>query len=42
MLDWLHDSYFSAVAGDAPAFEAWPTHEGEFHSLITIQRKAKF
>lgn len=29
MLDWLHDSYFSAVAGDAPAFEAWPTHEGK-------------
>ncbi|KAG9680758.1 hypothetical protein KCU85_g5413, partial [Aureobasidium melanogenum] len=30
MLDWLHDSYFAAVAGDAPAFEAWPTHE-EYH-----------
>ena len=28
MLDWLHDSYFAAVAGDAPSFEAWPTHEG--------------
>lgn len=27
ILDWLHDSYFAAVAGDAPAFEAWPTHE---------------
>lgn len=27
MLDWLHDSYFSAVAGDAPAFEAWPSKE---------------
>jgi len=27
MIDWLHDSYFSAVAGDAPAFEAWPSHE---------------
>jgi len=25
MVDWLHDSYFSAVAGDAPSFEAWPT-----------------
>jgi len=25
--DWLHDSYFAAVAGDAPTFEAWPTHE---------------
>ncbi|KAI1359000.1 hypothetical protein F5Y08DRAFT_93100 [Xylaria arbuscula] len=21
---WLHDSYFSAVAGDAPSFECWP------------------
>jgi hypothetical protein len=28
ILDWLHDCYFAAVAGDAPAFEAWPTHEG--------------
>lgn len=27
MLDWLHDSYFSAVAGDAPSFEVWPTFE---------------
>lgn len=33
VLDWLHDSYFSAVAGDAPAFEAWPTHEGESWTL---------
>ena len=30
MLDWLHDCYFATVAGDAPAFEAWPTHEGVF------------
>jgi len=30
ILDWLHDSYFSTVAGDAPAFEAWPTHE-DYH-----------
>lgn len=29
VLDWLHDCYFACVAGDAPAFEAWPTHEGE-------------
>jgi hypothetical protein len=29
ILDWLHDCYFAAVAGDAPAFEAWPTHEGK-------------
>jgi hypothetical protein len=28
VVDWLHDSYFAAVAGDAPAFEAWPSHEG--------------
>ncbi|KAI9729221.1 MAG: hypothetical protein M1834_007013 [Cirrosporium novae-zelandiae] len=27
MLDWLHDCYFAAVGGDAPAFEAWPSHE---------------
>ena len=27
VLDWLHDSYFAAVGGDAPAFEAWPSHE---------------
>ncbi|TVY18910.1 hypothetical protein LARI1_G003710 [Lachnellula arida] len=27
MLDWLHDCYFAAVAGDAPSFEAWPSHE---------------
>lgn len=30
VLDWLHDSYFAAVAGDAPTFEAWPTHE-DYH-----------
>ena len=29
MLDWLHDSYFAAVAGDAPALEAWPSKTGE-------------
>jgi hypothetical protein len=27
--DFLHDSYFSAVAGDQPAFEAWPTTQGK-------------
>jgi len=27
IIDWLHDCYFSAVGGDAPAFEAWPTQE---------------
>jgi kynurenine formamidase len=31
MLDFLHDNYFSAVAGDAPAFEAWPTNQSWFH-----------
>lgn len=30
VLDWLHDSYFSVVGGDAPAFEAWPTQK-EWH-----------
>jgi hypothetical protein len=30
ILDWLHDCYFASVAGDAPAFEAWPTHE-DYH-----------
>lgn len=24
VLDFLHDNYFSAVAGDQPGFEAWP------------------
>jgi hypothetical protein len=28
VLDWLHDCYFTSVAGDSPTFEAWPTHEG--------------
>lgn len=28
MIDFLHDCYFSAVAGDAPALEAWPSQEG--------------
>ena len=27
VLDWLHDCYFAAVGGDAPAFERWPTTE---------------
>lgn len=27
MIDWLHDCYFAGVAGDAPSFEAWPSHE---------------
>ena len=36
VLDWLHDSYFAAVAGDAPAFEAWPSHAGRFHAKSRI------
>ncbi len=36
VLDWLHDSYFAAVAGDAPAFEAWPTHEGRACSTLEV------
>jgi hypothetical protein len=35
MLDWLHDCYFATVAGDAPSFEAWPTHEAyHLHEFI--------
>lgn len=35
MLDWLHDSYFAAVAGDAPSFESWPTRESYYlHEFI--------
>ena len=33
MIDWLHDCYFAAVAGDSPTFEAWPTNQGENHHL---------
>jgi hypothetical protein len=33
--DWLHDSYFAAVGGDAPAFERWPTTESWYlHEFI--------
>lgn len=41
VLDWLHDSYFAAVAGDAPAFEAWPTHAGT-HAYTPSQRWEHF
>ena len=38
MLDWLHDCYFAAVAGDSPTFEAWPSNQGAssfcFHSSL--------
>jgi len=33
VLDWLHDCYFAAVSGDAPSFEAWPSHEGTVQTL---------
>jgi kynurenine formamidase len=33
--DWLHDCYFSAVGGDAPSFERWPTPESYYlHEYI--------
>ncbi|KAB8231428.1 hypothetical protein BDV23DRAFT_171419 [Aspergillus alliaceus] len=28
MVDWLHDCYFAAVAGDSPTFECWPPVPG--------------
>lgn len=31
MIDFLHDNYFSAVGGDAPAFEAWPSNQSWYH-----------
>ncbi|KIW91969.1 uncharacterized protein Z519_06951 [Cladophialophora bantiana CBS 173.52] len=34
MLDFLHDNYFSAVVGDAPAFEAWPVKELSLHQYL--------
>ncbi|KAL9110992.1 MAG: hypothetical protein Q9227_004607 [Pyrenula ochraceoflavens] len=30
MLTWLHDCYFAAVGGDAPAFECWPKKQ-DYH-----------
>jgi hypothetical protein len=30
IIDWLYDCYFATVAGDAPAFEAWPPQGGKF------------
>lgn len=35
-LDWLHDCYFAAVAGDAPAFEAWPSQEGVYSDIASV------
>ena len=34
MLDFLHDQYFSVVAGDNPAFEAWPTGPSPLHPSV--------
>ena len=35
MVDFLHDNYFSAVAGDQPGFEAWPPGKGlNLHSIL--------
>ncbi|KAL8925944.1 MAG: hypothetical protein Q9208_003257 [Pyrenodesmia sp. 3 TL-2023] len=34
MLDWLHDCWFAAVAGDSPSFEAWPSNRGELACLL--------
>ncbi|KAK7414250.1 Origin recognition complex subunit 5 [Neonectria punicea] len=35
ILNWLHDSYFATVAGDAPTFEAWPPSDGHYlHEYI--------
>lgn len=46
MVGWvrLHDCYFAAVAGDAPAFEAWPSKGGmcyqpfpnSLHFILTV------
>ena len=38
MLDWLHDCYFAAVAGDSPTFEAWPSNQGVFLSTRISRR----
>ncbi|KAL8951173.1 MAG: hypothetical protein Q9222_002833 [Ikaeria aurantiellina] len=43
MLDWLHDCYFAAVGGDAPAFEAWPSNRGmDSTQLMLESMKAHF
>ncbi|KAK5045501.1 hypothetical protein LTR84_009119 [Exophiala bonariae] len=34
MLDFLHNNYFSAVVGDAPAFEAWPRSGINLHEYL--------
>ena len=37
MLDWLHDCYFAAVAGDTPSFEAWPSDKGGRYSRSELE-----
>ncbi|KAK5170344.1 uncharacterized protein LTR77_004931 [Saxophila tyrrhenica] len=32
-IDWLHDCYFAAVAGDTPTFELWPTPKDHYNRL---------
>ncbi|KIW05750.1 uncharacterized protein PV09_03606 [Verruconis gallopava] len=34
MLDFLHDNYFAAVAGDQPSFETWPFPALTLHSYL--------
>ncbi|KAN0099539.1 hypothetical protein V8E51_013314 [Hyaloscypha variabilis] len=34
MKTWLHDSYFAAVAGDAPSWECWPPKEWALHEFL--------
>lgn len=34
MVDFLHNNYFSIVAGDNPAFEAWPTGPSPLHTWL--------
>lgn len=35
MVDFLHDNYFAAVVGDAPAFESWPSpHDWNHHGYL--------
>ncbi|KAJ6145471.1 hypothetical protein N7470_009366 [Penicillium chermesinum] len=36
--EWLHDSYFAAVVGDSPTFEAWPVPENDHlhQSLLAL------
>ncbi|KAI5240368.1 hypothetical protein E4T42_08414 [Aureobasidium subglaciale] len=34
MKTWLHDNYFSAVGGDAPAWECWPPEQWALHEFL--------